>query len=110
MFATSQNGSFAVATAPEDLDARNSQEAREQLKKLIGEGHHQLVIDLSSLSFIDSSGLGALVAALKAARQHGGNVRLCGLTPGVQSIFELTRLSRVFDVYDSVDAAVENEP
>ena len=63
---------------------------------------------MSALSFVDSSGLGALVTALKLARQDNGRLCLCGLTPTVNSIFQMTRLQRVFDIFPGVDEALES--
>jgi len=91
-----------------ELDVRNARQASESLKKIIAEGKVRLVADLSQLEFIDSSGLGSLVSIMKIARKTGGDLRLCGLNPAVRSIFELTRLSRIFHSYESVEDAVKS--
>ena len=106
MFVTERQGEVLVVTATDELDARNAGLAKEFFRSTVSSGERRIVVDLSPLSFIDSSGLGALLAALKAARQEGGDVRLCGLTPPVRSIFELTRLFRIFDIFSDRSQAV----
>lgn len=106
MLSFEHQGAVAVVTVSDQLDARNSQEAKDFFRSLVDRGEVRQVVDLSALEFIDSSGLGALVTAIKAARQAGGDVRLCGLSPAVTTIFELTRLSRVFDIFDDRAAAL----
>ena len=104
-----------------DLDA--AAQFRGRLHQLIQSGHRNLVIDLSEISFIDSSGLGALVSALKLLKngrdrrrvprtggsRRGaarGDVRLASAQPPVLSLLEVIRLDRVFHSFESVDAAV----
>ena len=82
---------------------------REQLRDLVEKGSHRLVVDLSTTEFIDSSGLGALVSGLKAARQAGGDLRIASPTTQVQSVLALTRLDRVLATHDSADAAFDGD-
>ena len=73
--------------------------------KLFEEGKHNLVVDLQAVRFVDSSGLGALVSGFKNASSRNGNLKLAGLQLQVKSMFELTRLHRVFEIYtDSAEA------
>lgn len=90
----------------ERLDAHNSGELRDRILKLLENGETQLVIDLAEVRFIDSSGLGALLSGYKNATLRSGSFVLVGLQPRVQSMFELTRLHRVFEIYPSVEAAL----
>jgi anti-sigma B factor antagonist len=108
MFQSSKVGDVTVLAAPGALDSRNAQDAREFLKQQIKAGESKVVIDLSSVTFIDSSGLGVLLTALKAARASGGDVRLTGLTPPVKTIFELTRLFQVFSSFPTVEQAIQS--
>ncbi len=87
------------------LDAVASGDVRKQLSELVREGFSRLVIDLEDVSRIDSTGLGALVTTLKAARDRGGELVLASLSPAVRTVVELTRLHRVFDIYDDAEAA-----
>lgn len=71
---------------------------RENLLQHIGQGYKRFLIDLSHVSYIDSSGLGVLVAIQKRALQHDGGVILKGLHGVVKELFELTRLHKVFEI------------
>ena len=89
----------------ERLDAHNSGELKSQMLKLFEEGKSNLVVDLVAVRFVDSSGLGALVSGFKNASSRNGSLKLSGLQMQVKSMFELTRLHRVFEIFtDSEDA------
>jgi anti-sigma B factor antagonist len=75
------------------------------VSELIAMGHVRIVVDLSGTEFIDSSGLGALVSCLKKARQAGGDLRITGPTPHVQTVLELTNLDRVLKPVPVADIA-----
>lgn len=106
MFSTENHDTVVVVNVSEELDTRNAQQTKEFFAELVAGGSSSVIVDLSAIDFIDSSGLGALVTALKLARQNNGIVRLCALTPPVNSIFQLTRLSRLFDIYETRDEAL----
>jgi anti-sigma B factor antagonist len=104
---TEVRGDRTVLTVVEErLDASNSAELRETMLHLLETGGLQLVVDLSQVSFIDSSGLGALLSGFKSANLRSGSLVLAGLQSRVQSMFELTRLHRVFEIFPSVDDAL----
>jgi len=90
----------------ERLDAHNSGELKAQMAKLFEEGRNNLVIDLQGVKFVDSSGLGAMVSGFKNASSRNGSLKLSGLQLQVKSMFELTRLHRVFDIYPDVGEAL----
>lgn len=91
----------------ERLDAHNSEELKSEMNRLFANGSSNLVIDLQEVRFIDSSGLGVLVSGFKNASTRQGSIRLSGLQAQVKSMFELTRLHRVFDIYPTVDEALD---
>ena len=78
---------------------------REVVAQSVQTGRSHIVVDLSGTTFMDSSGLGALVAGLKSARQGGGNLRIACLTPQVEMVLKLTNLDRVLRPYASVEDA-----
>ena len=78
---------------------------REVVGQSVAQGRPHIVVDLSGTTFMDSSGLGALVAGLKSARQGGGNLRIACLTPQVEMVLTLTNLDRVLRPYASVEDA-----
>jgi anti-sigma B factor antagonist len=85
------------------LDAHNSGELRDRILQQLEGGDINLVVDLSEVKFIDSSGLGALLSGYKNATLRSGSFVLTGLQPRVQSMFELTRLHRVFGIFPSLE-------
>ncbi|MGD8780561.1 MAG: STAS domain-containing protein [Ignavibacteria bacterium] len=72
------------------------------------EGYKNIIIDLSACDFIDSTFLGVLVNTLKKVAKVGGDLKLVGFRPAVRSMFELTRLFRVFDTYNELQAAIKS--
>jgi anti-sigma B factor antagonist len=90
----------------ERLDAHNSGELKDRILKLFEEGERDLIVDLGEVQFIDSSGLGALLSGHKNALQRSAGFALAGLQPRVKSMFELTRLQRVFDIYPDLTEAL----
>jgi anti-sigma B factor antagonist len=88
------------------LDAHNSSELKTQMLAFFDEGKNNLIIDLKDVRFVDSSGLGSLVSGFKNASARNGNLKLCGLQPQVRSMFELTRLHRVFEIFPDAEEAM----
>jgi anti-sigma B factor antagonist len=80
---------------------------RDTLKKLINE-NSQIVLNLGSVTYIDSGGLGTLVALYTTAHNAGGAVKLANLTPRVGDLLQVTKLLTVFEVYDSEEEAVQS--
>jgi anti-sigma B factor antagonist len=105
-----QDGATVVMPVGSRLDAEVAGEFRATLLDLIEQGHAHLVVDLPHVDFIDSSGLGALVSALKRLkhRNGAGDIRLTNVQPPVNAVLEIIRLHRVFSQYPTVDAAVQS--
>ena len=80
---------------------------RSRLKEVLANGDTQLVIDLARVSFVDSAGLGALVAGLTTARNQGGNLKLAKVARQFREQLIITKLVTVFEVYDTVDEALK---
>ena len=87
------------------LDAHNAAAFRTEIDRLIRDGQEKVVLDLSRIDFLDSTGLGAVVTGLKRMRGHGDLV-LCGIAELVMNVFRLTRMDRVFRIESDVDSAV----
>lgn len=106
---TEANGKVMVVVVREErLDAHNSDELKIEMNRLFEIGTKDLLVDLKEVRFIDSSGLGVLVSGYKNASTHQGSIKLCSLQTQVKSMFELTRLHRVFDIYQTMDEALES--
>ena len=100
--------STVISICEERLDAHNSADLKNEANRLFDTGETNIVIDLQEVRFIDSSGLGVLVSGFKNASSRQGSFRICGLQPQVRSMFELTRLHRVFEIFPTTEEALED--
>lgn len=102
--------SFSVLTIKDErIDAHNSEELKAYLLQMIEGGEKHLIIHLEHVRFIDSSGLGALLFGNKHIIAKSGRLALTHIQPQVLSMFELTRLNRVFEIYADLNEAFNNE-
>lgn len=90
------------------LDASSAEDFKNGVQELIRDGRVNIVVDLGAVNFLDSSGLGSLVAALRSVNKLDGDIKLASLQEPVRLIIELTRLHRVFDIFDNITDAVES--
>lgn len=88
------------------IDAERAPEMDTQLQALLSVGNARLVVDFTQVSYISSSGLKALLVALRGARQAGGDLKLCGMNERVRDVFDLSGFDKVFAIYRSEDEAV----
>jgi anti-sigma B factor antagonist len=101
-----QRNGATVLTVLGSVDLTTAPELRERLVDLIAEGHLDIVTDLSGTDFLDSTGLGALVGAMKRLRTRDGTMRLVCPAGPVRKVFSITSLDRVFPIHESVDDAL----
>lgn len=96
----------SVIVAPEgDVDLSNSRELQVELKQVLKGKPKRVVINLSLVPYMDSSGVATLVEAMQIARRQSTDLVLCTLQPKVQSVFEIARLDRVFRITANVETA-----
>ena len=101
-------GEVVVVLLPmEELDASNSPEFRRDVSPVLDSGSN-LVFDLRRVRFVDSSGLGAFISCLRHMNASGGDLKLCNMSKPVRTLFELGRMHRIFDIYDTRDEAVRS--
>jgi anti-anti-sigma factor len=91
------------------LDVGTAAEFKRLLIEAVGDRQVVLLVDLSAVHEIDSSGLGAIVAVLKSVRRFGGRVRLCGATSTIREMLELMMLHRVLPLHPSTEDALMAE-
>ena len=91
-----------------NLDASNVREFKESVRTVVGE-HRKVVIDMSHVKFVDSSGLGGLISCLRLLNNRNGDLRLCNLSAAVRALFELMRMHRVFNIQPSIDDAIRSD-
>jgi anti-sigma B factor antagonist len=103
------NGYSVLFVQEERIDAHNSGALKEVILHLIEQGEVKIVVQLEQVRFIDSSGLGALLSGHKNAAAKSGKLALACCKPQVLSMFELTRLNRIFDIYADLNEIFDNE-
>ena len=94
-----------VTVHADRIDSAMAIQFKEDLRSETEQGPNRVILDLSGVTFIDSSGLGAIVAATKQLDDHR-RLDLAGLTPVVDKVFRLTRMDTVFRLFPSLDDAI----
>jgi anti-sigma B factor antagonist len=99
---------LAVVAPAGEIDMASAPQLREKLEELLDDGIADLVVDLSGVTFFDSSGLAVLVGAVKQTRPRGGSIRLAGARPLVLKVLEITRLTDVLPTFRTVEEALHD--
>jgi anti-sigma B factor antagonist len=102
-----KDGITVVATE-EKLDAVVATKLKDAVKKLAEDGQLKILIDMGKTRFIDSAGCGALVASLRVLLKNKGDMKIARPSAQVQTLFELTRLHKVFEIFDDIEAAIQS--
>ncbi len=89
------------------LDSLGGKALQKQVAAIAAEEHDVWVIDMTQVDFVDSSGLFALVAGLRSAREQRCRFAICNVKATVKLIFEITQLDRVFEIFESYDALIQ---
>lgn len=101
--------STPVVIAPEgEIDLHSSALVREQLDPVIEAKRPKVIVDLSGVSYVDSSGLAVLIESMQRVQSYHGIFALCGLRESVQHIFAIARLDQVFSIFPDQAAALAN--
>jgi len=87
---------------------REAEELKFNVNEKITAGYKKVIIDLSAVEFIDSTFLGVIVNTLKKVAKMGGDLKLVGFKPAIRSMFELTRLFRVFESFGDLQDAIKS--
>ena len=106
---THEDGSVTVLTVTGDLVIGDAESTfKKTVTRLLEEGHTRLLVDLSGVGFLDSSGLGALVRALTQSQKEGGQTKLLNAGPQIRKLLQMTKLDSVFEIHDNMEAAVSS--
>ncbi len=89
------------------LDAYNAPELKRKFEEIIEQTPY-FIFDMKGCEFIDSTGLGTIVACLKAASQSGGDIRLVSLQEKPKMVFDITRAYKIFQFFDNIEAAADS--
>ncbi|MBF4163258.1 anti-sigma factor antagonist [Nocardioides acrostichi] len=99
------DGTMVVAVGGE-IDVYTAPKLRDKITELVAAGTYDLVIDMESVEFLDSTGLGVLVGGLKKVRAHDGSLSLVCTQDRLLKIFRITGLAKVFVIHETADAAL----
>ncbi len=95
----------AVVDVKGEIDVYTAPKLREKLIELVSEGSYEVVVNLEGVDFLDSTGLGVLVGALKRVKAHEGTLALVCTQDNLLKIFKITGLTKVFDMHSSIEEA-----
>jgi anti-sigma B factor antagonist len=102
-----QDGAVTIVTVEGDLVIGEPEATfKRTIAQLLEQGQVQLLIDMTAVKFLDSSGLGALVRAMTTSQNEGGQTKLLGAGPQVRKLLQMTRLDSVFEMHDDAEKAV----
>ncbi len=90
------------------LYALNAGIAKDKMNEVLTQPESRLVVDFEAISFIDSSGFGALLSALKTSKEHQSQIKLCNINKDVMELIELMQLDSIFDIFQDPKACVNS--
>ena len=91
-----------------EIDLYNAPEIKEIINKLIEEKRYNVIINLEKVSYIDSSGIGALISSLSNLKKYQGGLKIINVFASVKKVFELTKLTSFFEIFDSESEALSS--
>lgn len=101
-------GDWHLLRVQGEIDMATAPKLRQQIIALVGQGSTHIIVDLEGVEFIDSTGLGVLVGAVKRVRTLEGALRVVCQRPNLVELFELTKLTSVFSVFETVELAASS--
>jgi len=106
---TRDDGAVTILTVSGDLVIGDPETTfKKTVTRLLEEGRVHLLVDLTGVGFLDSSGLGALVRALTQSQKEGGQTKLLGANEQIRKLLQMTKLDSVFELHDDMEAAVSS--
>ena len=106
-FVSNKEGESVIITITGDIDAYHSAKLKEEMSNYIKTDESSIILDLSNVPYIDSAGLGTLVSILRETRNIKKSLKLIGLRPNIKRIFEMTRLDKIFAIFDTIEESAE---
>ncbi len=106
--AVEKENDVAVVIIPvAELDAANAAEFKRDMATVL-DAHAKVLLDLTRLRFIDSSGLGAFLSCLRKLNEKQGDLKLCGMAQQVRAVFEMVRMHRILDIFGTREEAMRS--
>jgi len=100
-------GDVVILDISGEIDLYNAPEIKDAINKLIEQKKYNVIINLKGVSYIDSSGIGALISSLSNLKKYQGGLKIINVFASVKKVFELTKLTSFFEIYDSAEEAVK---
>jgi len=97
----------SIISVSGDIDAYHSPKLKEEMEKYIKGEAKNIILDLTDVPYIDSAGLGTLVSILRESRNYKKELKLVGLRKNIKRIFEMTRLDKIFLIFDTIEESKE---
>jgi len=104
----SQMGDYCVIRLCGNIDAAHTPKLKKFFKQTQNVPSPKVILDMAEVEFVDSTGLGAFISFFRNLKENNGVFKLASLSDQVRTIFEITRLYRVFEIYDSLEAALDS--
>jgi anti-sigma B factor antagonist len=101
-----ENGDIVIFDINGEIDLYNAPEIKDKIKEEMNKNKVNIIINLDKVSYIDSSGIGVLISSLSNLKKVGGALKLINVYASVRKVFELTKLTSFFDIYDSESDAL----
>ncbi len=105
---TRTNGDIIILDINGEIDLYNAPEIKKNIKTQIDNGKHNIIVNLDKVSYIDSSGIGVLISSLSQLKKVGGGLKIINVYASVKKVFELTKLTSFFDIYENEQDAVQS--
>ena len=100
-------GEVVILDISGEIDLYNAPEIKDIVNKLIDQKKYNVIINLKEVTYIDSSGIGALISSLSNLKKYQGGLKIINVFASAKKVFELTKLTSFFEIYDSEDEAVK---
>jgi len=91
-----------------EIGTETVNQLKDKMEAIVNEGKNRLVMDFSDVSYLNSMGLGVIAGTLKRVKKENGDLKLLNLSPAVRELLELTRLTKVFEIFDSEESALKS--
>jgi anti-sigma B factor antagonist len=109
LHSTQYSGALLIKVDSNRIDAAGAVHFKDQMREMTATCEGRVILDLEGVEFIDSSGLGAIVAAMKQMDANQ-NLELASLSPTVEKVFRLTRMDSIFSIHETAEVAMERTP
>ncbi len=103
-----ENNNIVILDIEGEIDLYNAPTLKDMIKKYMNEQKYNIIINLAKVSYIDSSGIGALISSLSNLKKYQGGLKITNVRGSVKKVFELTKLTNFFEIYEEEDEAINS--